>query len=525
MVNAAIIIDGNSIKKWQKEALENVSDLLNIRLILSCSNTSDNRNYIKNFFYYGLNYFTLKNRQTVRVKLDYERVRCIEFDSIYEGNWQKIPATACDELAAAGVDLIIKFGMSLLRIDDNLSGYKIFSFHHGDPAFYRGRPAGFYEVLQKSGSVGTIVQEISNKLDAGKVWAICHSKIYHHSYKKTATNFYANSKYLLRKALVNFKNNTPVELFPNGKNYKLPDNLLVLKFASLLAWRKFQRLLYGAFYEKKWNVATADGIDVSDGKILCLAAAKQASVGVGYNFYADPFFSADGKAIRLEALNSINGLGEILEIDAATLDKTKALLHGGHFSYPYSFKFENEEYLLPEVAAHSSPYIIKTPFDPGAIRILKGLEDFRVVDGSLVEAENTVYLFCGMDGNAADCLYLFFSDGLDKEFFPHPLNPIVVDPARARMGGRILRRNGKLYRYGQNNSFGYGNGISICEIVKLSRTEYEERVTGSLSIDNARGPHTFDVYGSKSVFDYYVDKFSPFAWYRRIAPIILRRIQ
>lgn len=232
MLNAALIIDGNSVARWQKDALDYANDLLNIRIILSCKNTNTKRNYCKNFLYYVINYFTLKNHLTSRVYFSSENIKVIEFDSIHDGMWQKIPSFISDELGNLGIDVVIKFGMSLLRIDGKLSDLKIFSYHHGDPNYYKGRPAGFYELLHKHSSVGTIVQEISNKLDSGKVWAICHSKIYHHSYNKSALNFYSNSKFLLRKSLINLENNSPINTSSNGTNYKLPGNLLVIKYSG-----------------------------------------------------------------------------------------------------------------------------------------------------------------------------------------------------------------------------------------------------------------------------------------------------
>jgi hypothetical protein len=362
MLNAALIVDSNFVSKWQQDALDAASDLLNFRVILLCKNTQATRNYFKHFLYYILNYFTLKNHLTAGVALRVEDIRVIEFDSIYEGAWQKIPAAVSSELRQFDIDVVIKLGMSLLRIDENLVDYKIFSYHHGDPSLYRGRPAGFYELLNQSNSVGTIVQELSNKLDAGKVWAICHSKAYHHSYKKTAINFYTNSRFLLRKALLNYLKNTPSDTPTNGVNYKLPSNFLTLKFLLAIGFRKIIRLGYGAFFEKKWNIVTFEETDILHRQELQVAQGKKAQVAAGYNFYADPLFSVDGKSIRLEGLSSLNGLGEILEIDAKTLMVKDVLLKGGHFSYPYSFQFNGCEYLLPEVASHSAPYALKHPF-------------------------------------------------------------------------------------------------------------------------------------------------------------------
>jgi len=524
MLRAALIVDGNEITKWQMDALDAARDLLEIDLVLSCTNTSTKKNISKNFLYYILNIFTLKNRLTRRLPLR-DDVKVIKFSSIYEGAWQRIPVEISEELKNSRIDLIIKFGMSLLRIDEPLSQFKILSYHHGDPSYFRGRPAGFYELLQEKGSVGTIVQELSNKLDAGKVWAISHSKISHHSYKKTAINFYANSRFLLRKAVINLARNTPINVSTDGINYKLPSNYLVLKFILVVGLRKLRRLFYGVFYEKRWNVATVPNANLVSSSILDLKNAKVADIVEGYNFYADPFFSADGKRIRLEALNSKNGLGEILELDTETLSKSRVLFKGDHYSYPFSFLLDRVEYLIPEVASHSSPYVLRAPFSSEHKIMLRGVDNLRIVDSTIFEDNDIFYLFCGLNSSASDCLYLFYSEGFDKEFIPHPLNPIVIDPSRARMGGRIIKHNEKIYRFGQDNSYGYGDGVSICEITNLSKQTYDEKVIGSLKIGKANGPHTIDLFNQLTVFDFYVDKFSFVAWYRRALPIVLRRFK
>jgi hypothetical protein len=300
---------------------------------------------------------------------------------------------------------------------------------------------------------------------------------------------------------------------------------LVVKFLAVIFARKLSRIIYSAFYEKDWNVGTAGRIEIKGRLSFNLVDIKSAKVSSSYSFYADPFFSVDGSKIRLEALNLRNGLGEIVEIDAENLLFLNVLLKGDHYSYPFSFLSGRKEFLIPEVASHSSPYILTAPFQDGGKLLLRGLENFRIVDSTILEEEGRIYLFCGMNSSTSDCLYLFSAEGYDKEFEPHPLNPVAIDPSRARMGGRVIRHNGRLYRFGQNNSYGHGDGISICEITKLSSYDYEEKIVGSLCFNDASGPHTVDVFEDKTVLDFYVDKFSLFAWYRRIVPYVLRRVK
>ena len=167
-MRAALLVDNLQISRWQLEALDVAQESIDLVLVLNCKNTSNKKNYVKNFFFYALNIFTLKNSLTKRVPINLEQTEVINFESIYKGAWQSLPKEVYDALDVGSVDLVIKFGMSLLRLDEHQKMPPILSFHHGNPSKYRGRPAGFYEILNKEKSTGIIVQSISNKLDAGE---------------------------------------------------------------------------------------------------------------------------------------------------------------------------------------------------------------------------------------------------------------------------------------------------------------------------------------------------------------------
>ncbi len=310
---------------------------------------------------------------------------------------------------------------------------------------------------------------------------------------------------------------TSYKLQKLGPNYRLPSNMTVAKFAFKLAYRKIDRLLYGVFSEKRWNIVRYSFDQIEDLFKLSVARGTVPVLGAGYAFYADPFFDATGDKIRVEALNATNGLGEIVELSSSSFDAVRTLVKGHHYSYPCSFEDTNREYIIPEVASHSSPFLLGKPFDGSVKERLSGLEEVRIVDGTLFKNDGVYYLFGGLADSAADCLYLYFSDDLKGPYKPHPHNPIVIDPHSARMAGHILRCGGRLYRFGQNNSYSYGDGITINEIVQLSKVHYCEKSVGSIAFDDARGPHTIDVFRKLAVLDFYTDRLSFFAGYRRIA--------
>lgn len=522
-LRTALILDNLGMRKWQKNALEQACDILDIQLILNCKNTKTKKRFIKNFSYYMLNVLALKNDMTKRSVYKISNETVLDFDSIYTGNWQSLPKNILEHLIDKKIDVVIKFGMSLLKIDERLDEIPILSFHHGDPSKFRGRPAGFYELLNNEEKSGLIVQKLTNKLDGGEILAFAESKLVHHSYKKSAEQFYRQSQFLLRKALINLDKGVSVPIPTDGKNYHLPSNFVVMQFFVLLLSRRFKHLAYGAVFEKKWKVGTVEfKPNLRNDNSIDLSDINEFVIDPDYSFYADPFFSLDTSKVRLEALNSKSGLGDILEIDLDNLNSSKLLLTGAHYSYPFSFLLNDEEQLLPEVATHSPQYFFSLDNDENERITLKGLEDKRLADATLFKHSDLWYLFFGGDNLAHSVLNLWVSNSLTENFKQHPCSPICMSPSSARMAGRILLTEEGLFRFGQNNNRSYGASIAISEITKLNAEEYKEEVCGSIKINDCLGPHSIDFNKDKGIalIDYYTDSFSLFAGVRRLKALI-----
>ena len=516
-LRAALLVDDLQISRWQKDALEAASISTEIVLVFNCLNTKTKRGYVKNFLYYAINSFTLKNSLTKRQSLDFSQSEIINFLSTYEGTWQSLPDKVYYELKSGRIDLVIKFGMGLLKLDEQQKIPPILSYHHGNPSKYRGRPAGFYEILNKEKTTGIIVQSLSNKLDAGEIYAYAESKVVNYSYTKTALNFYSNSVPLLNKAILNLSNKSKIKMNVDGKNYRLPSNGKVIRFLILLFSNVLKKIAYGLFFEKRWKVATTkNNLNLNKINEIDSLLLKEVPIKKKYNFYADPFYSKDERKIRLEALNNLTGLGDILEIEREDYSRQSVLLSGKHFSYPYSFLYDGKEYILPEVASHSAQYFIESN-NLSEKYYLKGLEDKRIVDATLHQKDGKVYLFFGESSTAHSVLNLSVAESPFGEFKQHPMNPIVVSPSVARMGGKIISYKGEFLRFGQNNSGEYGESISIMRITALSDENYDEIAVGRITIDNFSGPHSigFNTDMSEILIDYYNNKFSPYAGVRR----------
>lgn len=522
---AAIILDNLKISQWQQSALEQAKEYLDLKLILNCTNTSNQKKPLKHFFYYIINLISLRNRESRHNKFRTNYLQVIDFESIYRGSWQSIPDDVVESLSDLKIDVIVRFGMGLLTISEELSHYNILSFHHGNPAKYRGRPAGFYEIINKEKKCGIIVQKLSNKLDAGKILAFAECKVENYSYKKTSINLYNSSKPLLLKALRNLEKDNNIDIGVEGKIYTLPSNKIVIKFITILIKNFILRIFYGIFFEKKWEVSLHRlKLNCNQENIVDLSLGKKIPIKNDYSFYADPFFSCDENKIYLEALSKKEGIGKILEISSSNLHDQKIILEGGHYSYPFCFKFDHKEHILPEVASHSSPFFLSLNYENNQKFFIQGLEDLRIIDSTLFQSCGHFYLFFGIYGDRNSNLHLWSSNNIFNKFKPHPDSPISMNPSFSRMAGKIISDGNNLFRLGQNNEEKYGKSINILKITKLTPHEYSESLSGSIKMSDRLGPHTFNLDSKGNILiDHYKESFSLSAGLKRIKLKLARR--
>ena len=522
--SVAVIIDNESINDWQLQSVIESYDFIDIKLILSCKNSPSRQVKLENLFYYGLAYMSARCPERTLVPLPDSWVKPVKFHSHIEGMWQSIPAEVIDMVHSKGIDLIIKFGMGLLRIPSELDGIPILSFHHGDPAYYRGRPAVFYEMLNKENYVGVIVQRLSNVLDSGSVLAFAEAQVIPYSYNKTIRNVYTVSKYLLKKAIVSHISNKKIEIKPTKKIYKLPSNKKVIKLFFKIGLRFTNKIQNALFYDRCWKVAISkQPIDLFSKNKLLLEISHILTNSKKYSFQADPFFCPKGEFLRFEGLSRKTGLGELAQVPISLDGDTHSVMRGPHLSYPMSYIEDNVELLIPEMSALSRQE--KFTIQNGVVvasEILKEFDGMAIKDPTILNHNGNNYCFFSEGNTANFVLHLWVNEDKMGGFKPHPASPICISPGNARMGGNILFTDGNLFRFGQCCRAMYGESLAIMKIETLSPTHYCESKIGSVVTDLGLGPHTlnFNLSSGQIAFDFFTFKFNIFAWVARIRVII-----
>lgn len=513
----AILVDGMSTTRWQAEAIRRLGPGVQL-IVYNCTNEHPRRRQLRHYPYYLVNLLALRTWLTRQTPLEhavpFERV---DFEAIADGNWQRLPGSLIDRIKADRPDAILKFGLGLLKVPDDLE-VPILSYHHGDPRKFRGRPAGFYELLNDEDVVGQIIQVLSNRLDSGRVVAYAETPVLRSSYRATMLRSYAVSPLLLDQALTAIADGTSVDIAPAGPAYRLPSAGTVVRFAARRLTAKIKRLIYGGLVEKHWNVARTPlafaGASTfqefpgpSDWSVLPCPSA--------YQFIADPFAAPDG-GILVEGLRSSTGLGEILHLTAEGLDSTTLLRGKGHFSYPGAIRYGDKDYICPEVCQWSFPELVELSDDRIVSTVpLKMVRPVRLVDPTLFTHQGFIYLFANNYAESDTVLRLWFTHSFDEPFQEHPCSPILISPKGGRMAG-LLIDDGGLHRVGQDGSRDYGDGVHLFRVDDLSPATYRETKVGSLRFTAFRGPHTINFRSGQVLFDFYTERFTPLAGVRRL---------
>ncbi len=515
-----VIIDGAMLARWQADALQNLAGEAEF-VIYSCESDVPARRQLRHALYYLLNLVTVRNRLTRKVDLPTQLaiVARRPFRAEVEGAWQRLPPELLTRIEEDAPAVLVKFGMGLLKIPaaDQLS-VPILSYHHGDPARFRGRPAGFYELLHGEATVGQIVQILSDKLDSGKIVAAAETKAVAHSYRATLVEAYRHSPLILRAAIANAVAGKAWEPPQWGKAYRLPGTATVLEFVFQRVRRSIRRLLYGLFREKRWRVATvplpgSPTMDTLTNGLADTAQWKPVAMPRGYRFLADPFFHPDG-GLLVEAMRSASARGQILHVSEKGIRRLSG--RGGHFSYPAPIESAGTRYVVPEVSDWSPtvafPYSTEGLGEPFELRI-PGRP--RLLDPTPFNHGDAVFLFGNLASEGSSVLRLWLADALDGEFTEHPASPIRMSPNGARMAGTPTIIAGRLVRVGQDLRRGYGDGIALFDVAQIDRDHYSEQLIGEFRFTKAKGPHTLNLARGEVAFDYYDDAFSLLAGFRR----------
>ncbi len=435
------------------------------------------------------------------------------------------------QLRAADLDVLLRFGFNIIRGQIlDCARFGVWSYHHGDNREYRGTPDFFWEMYEGNPVSGTLLQVLTDELDAGKVLYRSYSATDPASYHRGRNPAYwKTAQFVLRRlrdlhewgweqlaGTDDYRLPTPYE----KGIYRTPNNQQMVGFlARLLAgilWRRIQCQLF----HERWYVAHRHVSDagVTGPGVPAVLAAGQKPRGFRrvssptHRWYADPFGVEHAGAHHLffedADLASGKGIISYARLDGGRVQAEPVLERPYHLSYPFVFRADGEWYMLPESRDNRSVELYRATEFPWRWALERTvLSDLDAVDPTLLEHDGRFWLFVNVAvprASIQDELCLYCADSLHGEWTPHPSNPIVSDVRRARPAGRIIQGPGGIIRPSQDCSQRYGGAIVFNRITTLTETAYAEEPIGRLEMGWRRGnraTHTFNQAGDYELID------------------------
>lgn len=202
-------------------------------------------------------------------------------------------------------------------------------------------------------------------------------------------------------------------------------------------------------------------INVAENIILPLENIKK--VEDSTQFIADPFFLKvkDTFYIFFEHQKIIKNaeIGLLSSIDGINYKYRGTILKEKfHLSYPDVFEYKKEYYMIPECQASNNVLLYKSYNFPFNWKVCDTLLKNTKLKDPTIFLSDTLNIIVGSDDNLT--MHLYQSDSL---FGKWKLNkkPIVIMGSESRPGGRFFNDTKGLLLPIQNQSNGYGFGISL----------------------------------------------------------------
>lgn len=433
-----------------------------------------------------------------------------------------------EEVAAVrehDLDFIIRFAFNILRGDVLESArYGIWSFHHADPDLYRGTPPGFWEIYRGDPITGTVLQRLTERLDAGVMLHKGFFKTDPASYARSRDNiFFGAADWPARLCRqIQAEQGASLETQPSSTSapiYQAPNSLQMMSFlwTSAMAWIASQ--LRSLFRVQQWSVGIIDapiehvaGLAGSTIPESLIRSARWLPEPLG-RFLADPHAVSNegGMMILAEDYDWTAELGHIATIqvsdDGTVGPPAPAIRLPTHLSYPYLLPLGDRLYCIPESSQSGEVVLFEAGWDRRKwTKVATLIEGAPIIDPTIFQHDGRWWLF-GTRADAGDNCKLFgwHADELTGPWEPHAANPLKTDIRSSRPAGPPFVNEGKLYRPAQDCSTGYGAAVTVNRVTTLTPDRFEEEAVSRVAPDAMgrypTGLHTLCGAGGRTIID------------------------
>jgi len=532
-LRVGILCEGSIFQRWQVEALRQVMAVPGVQVVLlvqAANASAENpdqgflaRQHKRNwgtalYRIYRRKYFAPPAMQQVDAAELLKDIPVLHCAPELHGRTEHITAKDLQRIADHRPDVLLRFGFNILGgAILELPTHGIWSFHHGDPASFRGGPPGLWEIFTGQPVTGAALQRLTPRLDGGRILCQGWFKTIDHSLEETVDTVLTHSAcwpaQLMRRILSGDEHAAQgTEQAVLGKLYRYPGNFTFLAFLWKLLNNKLRFHRHDLNMHEEWNIG------VLYQPIAALLEDKPSlnirwlpSPGAG-SFRADPFgYMGDDGQVNLlyEKFDHSAGFGDISRIRPKkdnVLKRSRSMLNTGmHLSYPYVVQRPDGVYVIPESASSGKVVLYRVSAANDELEPVCTLLEEPLCDPTVFEHEGRWWMLGTKAPLTNVALYAYHAERLEGPYVPHLLNPIKLDIASARPGGTPFHHNGVLWRPGQDSSETYGGRIALNRVLELTPERFKEETVKHIgpfggSIWN-KGMHTLSALGDLTFID------------------------
>jgi hypothetical protein len=445
----------------------------------------------------------------------------------------RVEDESIDAMRALDLDFVLLHEAGILEGDAlSVSRFGVWSFHHGDPRTYRGRPSCFWELHDGTPVVSAGIQQLNETLDGGHFMNLV-TVASTTSFGATMTRLYRASTTLLastcRQVATSGELPPAIPLpTPLAPLHGRPSNAAVGRAVGRVARAATQRLWHGAFIRRDWEVGVGQCGEDAEPWSVVPRGLRWFGPRKRTQFWADPCVAKsdpDGATLFVEEFDYRAGYGKIVMLHVqgnAVKDRVVVLDDGHHHAFP-------------QIVRNGAEWVATTDSccDPAPIYRFASLGDLWVpVSGAfmppaltdpIVITHDERWLAVGTDRrvDSASWSVAYSSDTLGQPWTPLLPHPLFVDASCARGGGSL--DVGRRVRVTQDCSTGYGDAVCVVPWSPGEATAAARSIREPLAA--VAGTHTI-AWGDEGGWvaaDRCVYRFSLFAWRHRLKERVVRR--
>jgi len=530
-----VMCNGTSFPAWQAACLRSLMRIngVSLELLIIREPVAPQRRQsraikaIKLLFSRNLGWWLLqlvcnhrsRSLQTVDMATELANVPRISCTTKKRGKWSEyFHEQDVSSIRTHDLDFVLRFAFGIIRGNIlTTPRYGVWSFHHGDEEKYRGSPPGFWEIYKGDQITGTVLQRLTDRLDAGIILKKGQMKTDLTSYTKNRDNIFMESASWpaqvckeLQKGVRDYLLAPPS--ITNATIFHDPNNLHVAHFCLRTCSSLFRKAMRELCFVEQWNVGIVRAPIETFLNATTSPPVEWFAKLPSHCYVADPFtFDQDGNpTVYCEQYDYRLARGRI---SAATADHSGTKWLGNvlerehHLSYPFLFIHEGRRFCVPECSEAGDVVLYEVSPSTGSWEEVATLiRGFAAIDSTLFQHHGMWWLFAThADDGPSYKLRIWFARDLLGPWTRHSLDPAKIDIRSSRPAGTPFLMNGDLHYPTQDYSQRSQGRISICRITKLTTTAFQDEIVATVSpyVDSPypAALHTLSAAGGCTLID------------------------